>query len=208
MFKQPLPRRIQPNIKSIPVNTKLYKGITNNKRVYEHPVYFTFSKNYAQLYANARLGQYIVKKPLKLLHLTDRTIKWLVLHSDLSQLNKDRLVFIMGSNMKVRNQIALLNKIIQNENEKKYRRNTMLENISKSGASLNAPGGRKSFKNLDFIVHKALCAFCKRRGYDGMYTPEVASPYHPRFGAELILCNPRNALVNVNFPLKNNLPIQ
>jgi hypothetical protein len=203
MFKRPTPRQLQPNIKRVAANATLFKGITNNKRVYDPPVYFALNRNYAQLYANARLGVYVVKRPLKLLELTSRTIKWLLLHSDLSQLNRNRLAFIMGSNMTVRDQIAILNKIIQNEGEKAYRRNTILANIAKSGATLNSAGGRKSFRNLNLMVHKALCAFCKSHGYDGMYTPELTSPYHPRFGAELILCDPRNALVSINFPLKN-----
>ena len=202
MYKRPIVR-LRPNIKNVPSNAVLYKGITNNKRVYEPPVYFAFNRNYAQLYANARLGVYVVKRPLKLLQLTSRTIRWLLLHSDLSQLNRNRLAFIMGSNMTVRDQIALLNKIVQNEGEKAYRRNTILANIAKSGATLNSKGGRKSFRNLNLVVHKALCGFCKTHGYDGLYAPELASPYHPRFGAELILCDPRSSLVNINFPLKN-----
>ena len=199
MYARPITR---PNVKTVLPNTILYKGITNAARVYELPVYFAFSKNYAQMYANARLGQYVVKKPLKLLHMTDRTVKWLVRHSSMSQLNKNRLAFIMGSNMTIRNQIALLNKITSNEGEKKYRRNTMMKNLGEI-PNLGAKGGRKSFRNLNLNVHRALCAFCRNNGYDGMYTPELSSPYHPRFGAELILCNPRNALVSINFPLKN-----
>jgi hypothetical protein len=205
MYKRPTAwlSKMKPNIKNVPANTVLYKGISNNKRVYERPVYFTFSKNYAQLYAKARLGQYVVKKPLRLLEMTPKTIKWLVLHSDMSQLNRNRLAYIMGSNMTVREQIALLNKISKNEDEKKYRLNVMMKKLAETKTPLNAPGGRKSFQNLNFNVHRALCAFCVRNGYDGLYSPEIKTPYHGLFGAELILCSPRNALVNINFLLKN-----
>jgi hypothetical protein len=188
---------------NVPMSTMLYKGISNSARVYETPVFFTFSRNYASTYAKARLGEYATKKPLKLLHLTKKTLKYLLAHSELSQLNKNRLAFIMGANMTVKNQLQFLNKIVQNNAEKAFRRGVMMNNLTKYGKTENAPGGRKSFMNLDLAVYKSLCAFCKKRGYDGVYVDDLTSPFHNRFGAELALCSPRNSLVNINFPLKN-----
>lgn len=203
MYKRPIPRPLQPNTMNVPIATMLYKGISNSARVYETPVFFTFSRNYASMYAKARLGEYATKKPLKLLHLTKKTLKYLLAHSELSQLNKNRLAFIMGANMTVKNQLQFLNKIVQNNAEKAFRRGIMLNNLAKTGKGHNAPGGRKSFMNLDLTVYKSLCAFCSTHGYDGIYVDELTSPFHNRFGAELALCSPRNSLVNVNFPLKN-----
>jgi hypothetical protein len=188
---------------NLPIATMLYKGISNSARVYETPVFFTFSRNYASMYAKARLGEYATKKPLKLLHLTKKTLKYLLAHSELSQLNKNRLAFIMGANMTVKNQLQFLNKIVQNNAEKAFRRGIMLNNLVKTGKGHNAPGGRKSFMNLDLTVYKSLCAFCRNHGYDGIYVDELTSPFHNRFGAELALCSPRNSLMNINFPLKN-----
>ena len=202
-YKRPTPRPFQPNVKNVPISTMLYKGISNSARVYETPVFFTFSRNYAQTYAKARLGEYATKKPLKLLHITKKTLKYLLAHSELSQLNKNRLAFIMGANMTVKNQLQFMNKIFQNNTEKAFRRGVMMNNLTKYGKTENAPGGRKSFMNLDLIVYKSLCAFCKKRGYDGVYVDDLTSPFHNRFGAELALCSPRNSLVNINFPLRN-----
>ena len=203
MYKRPTLRPLQPNAKNVPIGTMMYKGISNNARVYETPVFFTFSRNYALTYAKARLGEYATKKPLKLLYLTKKTLKYLLAHSELSQLNKNRLAFIMGANMTVKNQLQFLNKIVQNNAEKAFRRGVMLNNLVKTGTGQNAPGGRKSFMNLDLAVYKSLCAFCIKHRYDGIYVDELKSPFHSRFGAELALCSPRNSLVNINFPLKN-----
>ena len=200
-YKRPNPRPLQPNIKNVPMSTMLYKGISNSARVYETPVFFTFSRNYAQTYAKARLGEYATKKPLKLLHLTKKTLKYLMTNPELNQINKNRLAFIMGSNMTVKTQLEFLNKIVQNNSEKAFRRGIMMNNLIKYGKTENAPGGRKSFMNLDLAVYKSLCAFCRKRGYDGVYVDELTSPFHNRFGAELALCSPRNSLVNINFPL-------
>jgi len=202
-YKRPNPRPLQPNIKNVPISTMLYKGISNSARVYETPVFFTFSRNYAQTYAKARLGEYATKKPLKLLHLTKKTIKYLLSNPELNKLNKNRLAFIMGANMTVKTQLEFLNKIVQNNSEKAFRRGIMMNNLIKYGKTENAPGGRKSFMNLDLAVYKSLCSFCRKRGYDGVYVDELTSPFHNRFGAELALCSPRNSLVNINFPLKN-----
>ncbi len=203
MYKRPTPRPLQPNIKNVPFATMVYKGISSSTRVYETPVFFTFSRNYARTYAKARIGEYSTKKPLKLLHLTKRTLKYLLAHSELSQLNKNRIAFIMGANMTIKNQMQFLNKIVQNNAEKAFRRGIMLNNLVKTGKGHNAPGGRKSFMNLDLAVYKSLCAFCRKHGYDGIYVDELTSPFHNRFGAELALCSPRNSLVSINFPLKN-----
>lgn len=202
MYKRPTPRLLQPNVKNVPIATMIYKGISNNARVYDAPVFFTFSRNYARTYAKARMGEYATKKSLKLLHLTKKTIKYLISSQELSQLNKNRLAFIMGTNMNVKTQMEFLNKIVQNNAEKAFRRGVMLNNLVKTGKGHGAPGGRKSFMNLDLAVYKSLCAFCRKRGYDGIYVDELTSPFHNRFGAELALCSPRNSLVNVNFPLK------
>jgi hypothetical protein len=203
MYKRPTPRPLQPNVKNVPIATMMYKGISNNARIYETPVFFTFSRNYARTYAKARLGEYAAKKPLKLLHLTKKTLKYLLAHSELSQLNKNRLAFIMGANMTVKNQLQFLNKIVQNNSEKAFRLGVMRNNLLRYGKTENAPGGRKSFMNLDLTVYKSLCAFCRRHGYDGIYVDELTSPFHNRFGAELALCNPRNSILNINFPLKS-----
>lgn len=203
MFKRPTPRPLVPNVKNIKEGNLLYKGISNSSRVYNKPVFFTFSRNYAAEYAKARLGQYVTKRKLRLLHLTRRTVKYILAHADFSQLNKNRLAFMMGYNMTVGAQMALINKILTNQGNRNYRRSVMHENLAKSGKSYHNQGGRKSFMNLDLIVYKALCAFCRQHGYDGLYVDELSSPFHPRFGAELVLCDPRNSLVNVNFPLTN-----
>ena len=198
MYKRPTPRPLQPNVKNVPIATMMYKGISNNARIYETPVFFTFSINYARTYAKARLGEYAAKKPLKLLHLTKKTLKYLLAHSELSQLNKNRLAFIMGANMTVKNQLQFLNKIVQNNSEKAFRLGVMRNNLLRYGKTENAPGGRKSFMNLDLTVYKSLCAFCRKHGYDGIYVDELTSPFHNRFGAELALCSPRNSLVNIS----------
>lgn len=203
MFKRPTVKQAAPDVKTIHVDTVLYKGITNNKRVYTRPVYFTFSKKYAEEYAKARLGQYIVKRNLRLLEMTPKTVRWLIKYSTMNQSNKNKLAFIMGVNMTVQNQLNLISKVTQNNSHRKYIYNTMLANLVTSGKSRGNQGGRKSFYNIDLSVHKALCGFCTANGYDGIYAPEMTSPYHPRFGAELALCNPRNA-INVNFLLNNN----
>ena len=183
----------------------LYKGISNASRVYERPVFFTFSRNYAQQYALARLGAYAVARPLKLLNLTRKTIKYLIQKSNMNQLNKNRLTFITGINMTVNQQIQFVNKITQNENRRRYYKTVMQQNIVNSGARRNGPGGRKSFQNIDLIVYKALCSWCRANGYDGIFVDELRSPFHhPMFGSELALCDPKNALVAINFPLKNN----
>jgi hypothetical protein len=54
-YKRPTPRPFQPNVMNVPMSTMLYKGISNSARVYETPVFFTFSRNYASTYAKARL---------------------------------------------------------------------------------------------------------------------------------------------------------
>jgi hypothetical protein len=110
---------------------------------------------------------------------------------------------MMGYNMTVGAQLALINKIIENQGNRNYRREVMQKNLRASGKSYYNLGGRKSFMNLDLVVYKALCTFCRQHGYDGVYVDELSSPFHPRFGAELVLCDPRNSLVNVNFPLSN-----
>lgn len=113
MYKRPTPRPLQPNVKNVPTATMMYKGISNAARVYEAPVFFTFSRNYAQTYAKARLGEYATKKPLKLLHLTKKTLKYLLTHSELSQPNRNRLAFIMGANMTVKTQLEFLTKLFR-----------------------------------------------------------------------------------------------
>ena len=203
VHKRPNPKTPQPNIKNVSAGDTLYKGISNNSRVYEPPVFFTFSKSHAGTYAKARLGEYITKKPLRLLHLTKRTLRYLMNHSSLSQVNKNRLAFTMGINMTVRSQIEFLNKITKNKDQKAFYEGIMMANIAKTNASMNSPGGRKSFMNIDLNMYKGLCAFCRQKGYDGIYVDELSSVFHPRFGAELVLCNPRNSLVNINFNLRN-----
>ena len=91
MYKRPTPRPLHPNVKNVPAATILYKGISNNARIYEAPVFFTFTRGHAQTYAKARLGEYATKKPLKLLHLTKKTLKYLLAHSELSQLPHGKL---------------------------------------------------------------------------------------------------------------------
>ena len=160
MFKRPtVVRSPQPNVKIVQANTMLYKGITNRARVYSRPVYFTFSKNYASVYAKAGLGQYVVKRPLRLLEMTPRTVKWLIAQSTLSQLNKNKLAFMMGVNMTVQTQLNLIAKVTPNNAHRKYIYNTMMANLAASGKSLANKGGRKSFYNINLNVHKALCAF-------------------------------------------------
>ena len=204
-LKRPIPRVLQPNIKNIPQSSMLYKGISNLSRRYELPVFFTFSREYAGQYAKARLGEYSTKKPLKLLHLTKKTIKYLLSHPELSLVNKNRLAFTMGTNMTVRTQLDFLNRIVKSSNEKAFRYDTMMKNLEATGKSLNSPGGRKSFMNIDLDMYKGLCAFCRKHGYDGVYADELSSPFHKRFGAELVLCSPRNALANINFVLENKI---
>jgi hypothetical protein len=201
--KRPIPKPLQPNIKNVSSGSILYKGISNSARVYETPVFFTFSRNHAQTYAKARLGEYVTKKPLKLLHLTKRTLRYLMNHSNLAQINKNRLAFTMGLNMTVKSQIEFLNKITQNKDQKAFYEGIMRANISKTKTGMNTLGGRKSFMNIDLNMYKGLCAFCRQKGYDGIYVDELSSVFHPRFGAELVLCNPRNSLVNINFNLRN-----
>ena len=210
-YKRPTPRpKPKPptpaslNTINVPASTMLYKGISNNKRIYTAPVFFTFSRNYAKTYAKARLGEYMVKSNLKLLRLTKNTINYLLAHSSLNKLEKDRLRFITGVNMSIKNQIKLVNLLTTNEGMRKYIVNTMLSNLVKTGVkNHNKPGGRKSFMDIDFAVYKSLCAFCKTHGYDGVYVDELTSPYHEFFGSELVLCNPRASLVSMNFPLNN-----
>jgi hypothetical protein len=201
--KRPISRPLQPNIKNVSLGSILYKGISNSTRVYETPVFFTLSRNYAQTYAKARLGEYVTKKPLKLLHLTKRTLKYLMGHQGLNKINKNRLAFTMGYGMKtVRNQIEFLNTIIQNNAQRAFYKGIMLANIAKTKTGMNSLAGRKSFMNIDMDMYKGLCAFCRNHGYDGIYVEEISSAFHSRFGAELVLCNPRNSLTNINFPLK------
>jgi hypothetical protein len=204
MLKRPALRPLVPNVKNVKEGNLLYKGISNAARKYNKPVFFTFSRNYAAQYAKARLGQYVTKRKLRLLNLTRRTVKYILAHADFTQLNKNRLAFMMGYNMTVGAQLALINKITSNQGNRNYRRSVMQQNLAASGKGHFNQGGRKSFMNLDLLVYKALCAFCKQHGYDGLYVDELTSPFHPRFGAELVLCDPKNSLVNVNFPMVNN----
>jgi len=203
--KRPIPRPLQPNIMNVSAGHTLYKGISNKSRVYESPVFFTFSQIHAKTYAKARLGQYITKTPLRLLHLTKRTLKYLMGHPGLNKINKNRLAFTMGYGMgmkTVKNQIDFLNTIIQNNAQRAFYKGIMLANIAKTKTGMNSLSGRKSFMNIDLDMYKGLCAFCRNHGYDGIYVEEISSAFHSRFGAELVLCNPRNSLVNINFPLK------
>jgi hypothetical protein len=208
MYARPIPRQLLPDLQVVPEGTKLYKGISSSSRIYEKPVFFTFSKNHAQVYATARLGEYVTSKPLRLLKLSSRTIKFLLNQSDISQLNKNRISFITGVSsgptMSVENQLKLVNRIVSNTGHQAHMRGIMEENIKKVGGSHYSPGGRKSFYDIDLLAYKSICAFCRKNGYDGYYAPELSSVYHPKFGSELVICNPRDALVNVNFPLKNN----
>ena len=203
MYKRPTPRPVHPNVKNVPVATILYKGISNNARTYEAPVFFTFTRGHAQTYAKARLGEYATKKPLKLLHLTKKTLKYLLSHSELNQINKNRLAFAMGLNMTVKTQFEFLNKIIQGNAEKAFYRGIMMGNLAKTKAGMNSAGGRKSFMNIDLAMYRGLCSFCRKHGYDGIYVDELSSAFHTRFGEELVLCNPRNSISNINFPLKS-----
>jgi len=208
MYARPIPRQLLPDLQVVPEGTKLYKGISSNSRIYEKPVFFTFSKNHAQVYATARLGEYVTSKTLRLLKLSNRTIKFLLNQSDISQLNKNRISFITGVSsgptMSVGNQLKLVNRIVSNTGHQAHMRSIMEENIKKVGGSHYSPGGRKSFYDIDLLAYKSICAFCRKNGYDGYYAPELSSVYHPKFGSELVICNPREALVNVNFPIKNN----
>ena len=208
MYARPIPRQLLPDLQVVPEGTKLYKGISSNSRIYEKPVFFTFSKNHAQVYATARLGEYVTSKTLRLLKLSNRTIKFLLNQSDISQLNKNRISFITGVSsgptMSVGNQLKLVNRIVSNTGHQAHMRGIMEENIKKVGGSHYSPGGRKSFYDIDLLAYKSICAFCRKNGYDGYYAPELSSVYHPKFGSELVICNPRDALVNVNFPVKDN----
>jgi hypothetical protein len=209
MYARPTPRQLLPDLQVVPEGTKLYKGISSNSRIYEKPVFFTFSKNHAQTYATARLGEYVTSKTLRLLKLSNRTIKFLLNQSDISQLNKNRISFITGvtqtaGTMSVGNQLKLVNRIVSNTGHQAHIKGIMEENIKKVGGSHYSQGGRKSFYDIDLLAYKSICAFCKKNGYDGYYAEELSSVYHPKFGSELVICNPREALVNVNFPIKNN----
>jgi len=208
MYARPIPRQLLPDLQVVPEGTKLYKGISSSSRIYEKPVFFTFSKNHAQVYATARLGEYVTSKPLRLLKLSSRTIKFLLNQSDISQLNKNRISFITGVSsgptMSVENQLKLVNRIVSNTGHQAHMRGIMEENLKKVGGTHSSLGGRKSFYDIDLLAYKSICAFCRKNGYDGYYAPELSSVYHPKFGSELVICNPRDALVNVNFPLKNN----
>lgn len=205
MYARPTPRQLLPDLQVVPEGTKLYKGISSNSRIYEKPVFFTFSKNHAQVYATARLGEYVTSKPLRFLKLSSRTIKFLLNQSDISQLNKNRISFITGvssgPSMSVGNQLKLVNRIVSNTGHQAHMRGIMEENIKKVGGSYSSLGGRKSFYDIDLLAYKSICSFCRKNGYDGYYAPELSSVYHPKFGSELVICNPRDALVNVNFPL-------
>lgn len=208
MYARPTPRKLVPDLQVVPEGTKLYKGISSNSRIYEKPVFFTFSKNHAQVYATARLGEYVTSKTLRLLKLSNRTIKFLLNQSDISQLNKNRISFITGvssgPSMSVGNQLKLVNSIVSNTGHQAHMRGIMEENLKKVGGTHSSLGGRKSFYDIDLLAYKSICAFCRKNGYDGYYAPELSSVYHPKFGSELVICNPRDALVNVNFPVKNN----
>ena len=205
MYARPTPRQLLSDLQVVPEGTKLYKGISSNSRIYEKPVFFTFSKNHAQVYATARLGEYVTTKTLRLLKLSNRTIKFLLNQSDISQLNKNRISFITGISygptMSVGDQLKLVNRIVSNTGHQAHMRGIMEENLKKVGGSHASMGGRKSFYDIDLLAYKSICAFCRKNGYDGYYAPELSSVYHPKFGSELVICNPRDALVNVNFPL-------
>lgn len=205
MLKRPTVKPPGPDIQVIPQGTILYKGISSDNRTYVTPVFFTFSKNHAQVYATARLGEYVTTKTLRLLKLSNRTIKFLLNQSDISQLNKNRISFITGvssgPSMSVGNQLKLVNRIVSNTGHQAHIKGIIEENLKKVGGSHSSLGGRKSFYDIDLLAYKSICAFCRKNGYDGYYAPELSSVYHPKFGSELVICNPRDALVNVNFPL-------
>lgn len=205
MSKRPTHKPLQPNIKHFAEGKVLYKGISNNARVYEKPVFFTNIKRHAEKYAKARLGQYATKRPLKLLELTNRTLKWLLRQPDLSNANKNLVTFVMGVNVTVANQMKLINKIVTNQGHRNHIRRVMTQNLMESGARMNAPGGRKSFMNTNLRMYRSLCGFCRSHGFDGLFVEDLKSPFHhPLFGSELVLCDPRNSLVNVNFKLAGN----
>lgn len=208
MYARPTPRPLQPDLMVIPAGKVLYKGISNGARVYNSPVFFTFNKAHAEVYAKARLGEYATSKPLRLLKMSKRTIKFLLSQSDISQVNKNRISFITGvsqgpTNMTVGAQMSLVNKFVTDPGHSTYIKGVMEKNIQATKSSHLSLGGRKSFYDIDMLAYKSICAFCKKKGYDGYYAEEMSSVYHPLFGSELVICNPREALVNVNFPLKN-----
>ena len=203
MLKRPTPRQLQPNVKHFATGKVLYKGISNSARVYKKPVFFTNLKHHAEKYAKARLGEYATKRPLKLLELTPRTLRWLLKQPDLSVMNKNRITFVMGVNVTVGNQMKLVNKIVSNQGHRNHIRKVMANNLLQTGAQPNSRGGRKSFMNINLNMYQSLCGFCRSRGYDGLFVDELKSPFHPLFGSELVLCDPKNSLVNVNFPLNN-----
>lgn len=196
---QKRPTRRDLDVKLVAKGQRLYKGITNLSRVYEKPVFFTFDKNYAEKYAKARLGDYTVAKdPLRLIHLTPRTIRSLMKDHTL---NKQLLQFAFGVNIPARNQIALVESMSNSKNEANYRRRVMMNNLASTGSVLDVPGGRKSFYDTDLKLFKSLCVYCKIHGYDGFYSSELRSPFHSLFGAELVICEPTQSLENINFLL-------
>lgn len=204
MLKRPTVKPPGPDIQVIPQGTILYKGISSDNRTYVTPVFFSQIKRHAQEYAKARLGQYETSRNLKLLNLTPKTVRWLMTQPDISQLNKNRISFMMGVGpVTVSQQLQLVNKLTENQGHRNFIRGVMMEDLSKHGGSLVSPAGRKSFMNIDLLAYKGICQYCKAHGFDGAYSVELRSVYHPLFGSELVLCNPRDSLKNINFKLNN-----
>lgn len=208
MLKRPTVKPFTPDIKVISVGTTLYKGISSNNRTYVTPVFFSLIKRHAEEYAKARLGEYVTTRNLKLLNLTPKTVRYLLSTNSFSQPNKDRIQFMTGVDLpSVNAQMKLVNKITEDPGHRAHIRAIMTKNLHEHHGSLASPAGRKSFMNIDLSSYQSICRYCAANGYDGAYSDEQRSVFHPLFGSELVLCNPRAALKNINFKL-NNGPVR
>lgn len=205
MLKRPTVKPFTPDIKMISAGATLYKGISSNNRTYVTPVFFSLIKRHAEEYAKARLGQYVTTRPLKLLNLTPKTVRYLLSTNSFSQLNKDRIQFMTGVDLGTVNaQMKLVNKLTEDPGHRAFIRGVMTKNLQEHQGSLASPAGRKSFMNIDLSSYQSICRYCAANGYDGAYSDELRSVFHPLFGSELVICNPRAALKNINFKLSND----
>ncbi len=210
----------------IPKGTVLYKGIrARDAKPITCTMLNDLSKFYLTRERNLAIGPYArpymctfkTTKQLRLFMLTQDNIRKILSTLDLDPVFKNELITITGTNITVKNQVALMEKVLGkvpggNIGRRVWNARTRFP---------NAPGGRISLHNVNKRVFDKLCEFLNYLGYDGYEAPALPSPYHRTaagniglFHAEIMLCDASAKLKIVSQTRKNtgitetlNLPL-
>lgn len=191
----------------------LYKGVKDmgafntTNRSYRSKLFWV-TKNPIQAARYGNVSRYVPTRRLKLLKLTYRTVEKILASPNASPNLKRMLEHTWGrKNRTYRQQYE---GILNNNNVEgaayammnKYRYVPKNNSIWQNAAGTPVRSGRISVVNMNVKTYGLIRnAFGGK--FDGLWSPEVRSPFHGKFKAELVLFEPSTVLQKSNYPKAN-----